>query len=371
VSGNTEITKRTAERNQFLGLWPHEIAFLALLAAAFYFSQIRGPWWPPAFFFTLLLGALPLLIFRCREEWRRLPNRFLFFLLLAAWLAFFSLLGNSTFGYLDSSSLFLWMFDIYTSPTADEQQGMILPFVVFVLLWWKRKELVAQPAKLWPPAIGLIALGLLIHVVGYVIQQPRVSVVGFFAGLYGLTGLAWGKHWLKASLFPFFLFAFCMPIGQLADPLTMPLRLLVAKIVVVVARTALALPPSDLIREGTQLFNASHTFAYEVAAACSGIRSIVALLALMTIYGFVNFQTPWKRAAMMLAALPLAVLGNVVRLCCTITVAEFFGQDAGKMVETNLGFITFAVAIGCAFLLARWLEKGEPKLKTETQPAPA
>jgi exosortase/archaeosortase family protein len=105
------------------------------------------------------------------------------------------------------------------------------------------------------------------------------------------------------------------------------------------------------------LFDAQHTFAYEVAAACSGIRSLVALLALTTIYGFVNFKTPWKRAVMMLAALPLAVLGNVVRLCFTIGWRKLFGQNAGKAVETDAGFITFAVAVGCAFLLARWLEK--------------
>jgi exosortase/archaeosortase family protein len=67
---------------------------------------------------------------------------------------------------------------------------------------------------------------------------------------------------------------------------------------------------------------------------------------------------------MILAAFPLSVLGNVMRLCFTIAVAETFGQSAGKAVETDAGFITFAVAIGCVFLLARWLEKGE--LKTDS-----
>jgi len=56
-------------------------------------------------------------------------------------------------------------------------------------------------------------------------------------------------------------------------------------------------------------------------------------------------------------ALPFAVLGNVVRLCFTIAVAETCGQAGGKMVETDAGYITFAVAIGCAYLVSRWLEK--------------
>jgi exosortase len=345
---------------QFYGLWPHEIAFLTLAAAAFYFSgtELRSRPWCLMLFGATLVAAIAVLAYRCPEEWRQLPNKWFFFALAAAWVALFAIFGNPTFSYVDSPSLFAWMFNIYTSPLLDEQHGMLIPFVVLVLFWWKRKELLAQPPRLWWPALGLIVFGLLSHMLGYVAQQPRLSVVGFLLGLYGLTGLAWGKHWLKASFFPFFLFAFCIPIAEFADPLTMPLRLLVSWIVALIAHLGLS---PDLIREGTQLFDAQHTFGYEVAAACSGIRSLVALLALTTIYGFVNFKAPWKRAVMLLAAVPLAVLGNVVRLCLTIMVAEMFGQNAGKAVETNFGFITFAVAVGCVFLLARWLEKTDLK----------
>jgi hypothetical protein len=44
-----------------------------------------------------------------------------------------------------------------------------------------------------------------------------------------------------------------------------------------------------------------------------------------------------------------------------------FGQSAGKAVETNFGFITFAVAVGCVFLLARWLEKTELKSTSQNK----
>jgi exosortase len=352
------------------GLQPHEIGFLILLGAAFYFTQDqywRKPWqiYP---FAASLLAAIPVLIYRCREEWQQLPNRGFFFGLAAAWVALFCFLGNATFNYLDSPSLPAWMFLIYTSPLVDEGHGLLIPFVVLVLYWWRCKDLVAKPPGLWWPAIGFIMLALFLHLVGFVAQQQRLSVIGFFLGLYGLTGLAWGKHWLKTSFFPFFLLAFCIPVAEFSAPLTLPLRLLVSRIVEIIAHCGLA---PDLIREGTQLFDAQHTFAYEVAAACSGIRSLVALLALTTIYGFVNFKSPWKRAVMMLVAAPLAVLGNVVRLCFTIFVAETFGQNAGKAVETNFGFITFGVAVGCAFLVSRWLEKiSEEQTLTEKPVTP-
>ncbi len=294
-----------------------------------------------------------MLIYRCREEWQLLPNRGFFFVLAALWTTLFCVLGNAVFNYGDTPSLPAWMFNIYTAPLLDEGHGLLIPFVILALLWWKRKELLAQPPGLWWPALGLIAFALLMHVIGFEAQQQRLSVIAFFLGLYGLTGLAWGRHWLKASFFPMFLLAFCMPLGELATSITLPLRLLVAHIVEIIAHVGLA---PDLIREGTQLYDAQHTFGYEVAAACSGIRSLVALLALTTIYGFMTFRSPWKRVVMMLIAVPLAVLGNVVRLCFTVAVAETFGQDAGSAVETKFGFITFAVAVGCAFLIARWLE---------------
>jgi exosortase len=349
------------------GLAPHEIAFLILLGTAFYYTGAefwKKPW-PIYLYSAALLAAIPVLIFRCRKEWQQLPNRGFFFSLAAAWVALFVCLGNPTFNYVDSPSLPAWLFNIYTSPLVDEGHGLMIPFVVLGLFYWRRDELLARPAGLWWPPIGLIVLALLLHLVGFLAQQQRLSVIGFFLGLYALTGIAWGRHWLKASFFPFFLLAFCVPVAEFAAPLTMPMRLLVSRIVEIIAHCGLA---PDLIREGTQLFDAQHTFGYEVAAACSGIRSLVALLALTTIYGFVNFKSPWKRAVMMLVAVPLAVLGNVVRLCFTIAVAETFGQGAGKAVETNFGFLTFAVAVGCAFLVSRWLEKigVEPTLVEKT-----
>jgi hypothetical protein len=163
-----------------------------------------------------------------REEivglWASLPDKPLFFILLAAWLALFQLLGNSTFGYKDTPSLFSWLNYVY-SMGEDDEHGRLIPIVVLVLLILKRKELTEIPKAPWWPALLLLVAGLLLHIAGYVIQQTRVSVVGFFAGLYGLTGLIWGRRWMAATFFPYFLFVFCLPLGgTLAEKITVPLR---------------------------------------------------------------------------------------------------------------------------------------------------
>jgi exosortase len=337
--------------------WPHEIVFLAILAVAYYYTgaQFRGSGNLPLLLFgSAIVAAIPVLAYRCKDEWAVLPNKTFFFALSAAWALLFALVGNSTMGYIHTSSLFAWLFDIYTSPIAEDQHGLLIPFVVLILFWWKRKELVAQPLGFWWPAGLLVVAALIGHVLGFMVQETKLSLIAFLIGLYGLAGMAWGKHWMKASVFPFILLAFCIPAGDAANWLTLRLRLLVSWIVYVIAHLGLA---PDLIRDGTQLFDSDHTFDFEVAAACSGIHSLVALLALTTIYGFAMFKSPWKRGVLIMSALPLAVAGNVARLCFTVFVTETFGQEAGKAVETKFGFITIMVAILCIFLITRWLEK--------------
>src|SRR5689334_5257053 len=155
--------------------------------------------------------------------WHRLPNKGFFFVLLAAWLVLFQLIGNSTLGYVRTTSLLGWMWNAYNPPVevrdVDDSFGAVVPLVVLGLFWWKREKLLALPLKTWWPALFLIGLGLFTHVLGYAVQQPKLSVIGLFVGIYGLMGLAWGPAILRQSFFPFCLFAFALPLGTQAQPI--------------------------------------------------------------------------------------------------------------------------------------------------------
>ena len=282
-----------------------------------------------------------------------MPSKGLFFGLLACWLLLFQFLGNSTFGYIDTRSLLMWMFNAYNSAAGSDDQGLIMPFAVLALFWWKREELLLVAKRHWAPGLAILAVAMLFHLVGYTVQQPRLSVIALFTGIYGLMGLAWGPAWLRASFFPYFLFAFSVPLGSLADAITFPLRILVTKIAVGISQ-GLGI---DVIRDGSRIFNEAHTYQYDVAPACSGIRSLVALIALATIHGFMTFQSNWRRLVMMLAALPVAIAGNVARVTSVILAAHFFGQEAGATLHDYAGFVTYLVAIGLILALAKWLEQ--------------
>jgi len=296
------------------------------------------------------------------ECWRQLPNKAFFLILLAAWLALFHFLGNSTMGYYRSPSLLGWMHNAYNQQDAtgasEEAHGNFIPLVVLGLFVWKRKQLLALPLKTWSPGLAIVGLGLLMHVVGYVVQQPRISIIGMFTGIYGLMGLAWGPAWLRTSFFPFFLFAACVPLGSLALPITFRLQSLVSRLVELVGNFVLGI---GIVREGNLLMDSRGSFQYEVAAACSGIRSLIAISVIATIYAFVAFRGPGKRLLLIASAVPLAVLGNLFRMLFIVIAADMGGQTWGSKVHDSFVFslVPYIPAIVGLLLLGRFLEGRE------------
>jgi exosortase len=302
------------------------------------------------------------------ECWRRLPNKAFFFTLLAVWLLLFQFWGNSILGYVHTSSLFGWLINAYNTPGSveDSGHGNIIPFLVVGIFWWKRKELLALPLQTWWPGILILAAALGLHLTGYMVQQPLLSVVALFMGLYGLMGLAWGGAWLRHGAYPFFLFVFSIPLASHLNFILFPLRLLVTWLVEMFAH----LLGIEIIRHGTTLLDPSGHFSYEVAAACGGMRSLVALFLLATVYAFAVFRKPGQRIFLMALALPFAVLGNFVRLFCVILAAEMGGQEWGNYIHEGgpvgiFSLLPYIPGIIGLIWAGRWMENR----KVKNQPA--
>lgn len=306
-----------------------------------------------------------------RAYWRHFPDKGLFFGLFALWLGLFHFLGNGSIGYVGTESLLEFMAIAYNSdnPISDDGHGNLIPFLVLGILWWKRDDLAALQLRTWWPALLLIGFALVLHFVGYVVQQQRLSIMGLFLGLYGLTGLVWGPQWLRATAFPFCLFVFMVPLGSLTEAVTFPLRLMVTWIVEQIFNGLFGV---GVIRSGTQLFNALGTYQYEVAAACGGMRSLISIFLISVTYGFLVFRSPWKRLVMVAASLPLAIIGNTVRLSTIVIAGEVGGQEAGNYVHDDglISMLPYIPAIIGVMWIGRWLENTEtPQPGNNSQPA--
>jgi exosortase len=301
-----------------------------------------------------------------KRYWKLWPNKGFFFVLLAAWLVIFQFFGNSTKGYIATDSLYGWMYQAYNPAdehaVAEDAHANFVPFIIVGLLWWKRKELFGLKLKVWWPALIGLALALLIHVFGYAVQQTRISIMGLCLGIYSLTGLAWGPAWMRATVFPFFLFGFMVPMGSLSEIISFPLRLLVCRLVEFIGHYILAI---DVIRQGTMLAAPDNSYQYEVAAACSGIRSLMATMLLSVVYAFAAFGTWWKRGVLISLCVPFAVLGNLVRMLAIVVAAEFGGREWGNKVHDDaiLSLIPYVPALFGLILAGRWLGEDAPEPK--------
>ena len=291
--------------------------------------------------------------------WHRVPNKLLFCVLFVGWVLLFVFLGNGTFGYVQTASLFEWMWPLHGSGTSefDSNLGWLLPAVIAGLFWWRRRELLATPLASWAPGLVIVAMALILHVLGYMVQQPRVSIVGLFLGIYGLMGLAWGPAFLQRSFFPFAFFVFAMPLGSYSAAVTVRLQMLVTVLAEFIASNLLGI---DVVRVGTGLFDASRTYQFDVAPACGGIRSLMAILFLCTVYGYVMFRCSWRWLVIIAVAFPLAVLGNMLRLLVIVVTADFLGQDAGNWVHENWLFslLPYVPPIAGMIYLGRRLGRG-------------
>lgn len=180
-------------------------------------------------------------------------------------------------------------------------------------------------------------------------------------------GMVWGFAFLKATFFPFFLFAFMVPLGSFTEKIAFPLRMMVTWIVQHIFNDILGV---GVIRAGTQLFNAMGTYQYEVAAACGGMRSLISIFLISVSYGFLTFRSPWRRVVMVAASLPLAVIGNVVRLSCIVAAGEWGGQSAGNYIHDSgfFSILPYIPAIIGVMYIGRLLEKSGAPETADTNP---
>ncbi len=303
---------------------------------------------------------------RPQEFLRAVPNKALFAALFGVWCLFFHVVGNSSFGYVHSSSLFGWLTGWYKLSSVVESGDELcplIPFLSLILLGLKLNELKEVPKRVWPAGLVLVAAGVVLHVAAFLVQQVRISGFAFLIGGAGLMAMIWGPAWLRIVAFPWFLLIFAIPLDAYTNSATFPLRLLSTILSAGFCKTVLGL---KLIRQGTAVSQDASAsaggFAFDVVAACSGIRSASVVLVISLVYAHLNLRSLPARIGVVLAAVPLAVLGNVVRLIVVFVVGSAFGESAAKTIETRFGFLTYGSALVGVILLGNLLQRSSNKV---------
>ncbi|MEI6668150.1 MAG: VPLPA-CTERM-specific exosortase XrtD [Acidobacteriota bacterium] len=235
---------------------------------------------------------------------------------------------------------------------------LVVPLAVYVA-WRDRAHLAARPST--PSAAGLLLvivslLTLGVGTIGAELFLTRVALVGTMAGT---VLFLWGASRLRQLSFPFLLLALAIPIPEIIfNQVTFPLQLLASRF----GEFAIAACQIPVLREGNVITLA--TTSLEVVEACSGIRSLVSLLTLALMWGYLSGSPMWLRWLLAVSAVPVAIFANGIRVAGTGIAAHFIGPAAAEgFLHSFSGWMLFIVA-GVLLLavdrVARWVRPVMP-----------
>jgi len=235
---------------------------------------------------------------------------------------------------------FAWMFDRWMH-SEYYGHGVFIPLLSGYLLY-RRRDAVA-PLVARPDGLGLAAIvaGLLVHLLGVEVDVNFVSGFAAVVVLWGVVAWVWGRPVGLALLFPIAYLGFMVPVDRLLiDALASPLQLLAAKMAGGFGQ-AISMP---VVREGVNLSLPGYSF--EVAVPCSGLKSLITMLALATLYAYWLKARLWQRLAIVFAALPVALLANATRIALILLVAQSMGANIAEGFFHGLsGVVVFVVGL--------------------------
>lgn len=243
--------------------------------------------------------------------------------------------------------------------------GFFVPLFSGFVVWQERDRLARiAPRPAW---IGLVILAsalatLIVGQLGAELFLARFSLLLLIAG--GVI-LFLGWSWFRAILFPWAFLLLMIPIPNLIfNQITFPLQLRASR----VAAFTLPLFGVPILAEG----NVIHlpAMSLEVAEACSGIRSLMSLATLAIIYGYLSEKRLWVRWVLALAAVPIAILANSIRIIGTGLLVQYWDPDKAEgYFHASWGWIIFVVSLLMLYAthsLIRIIWK-EPHLKPEQE----
>ena len=244
--------------------------------------------------------------------------------------------------------------------------GIFVPAFSLFVIWQNRKKLREIQAR--PSWIGLplVLMALAMVVIGELGSELFTSRVSFLILFAGLILLFWGWNFFRALFFPWAVLFLMIPLPTtILQTFTFPLQMLASRL----ATLALRVMGIPVLRVGNVIHLAS--MSLEIAEACSGLRSLLSLVTLAIIYGYLMETRNWVRIALAFGAVPIAVAANVFRIVGTGLVGQFWDPDKAQgFFHEFQGWLVFVAALIMLFSLHGLINLiWKNNRKPETKPA--
>lgn len=249
--------------------------------------------------------------------------------------------------------------------------GYYIPFVAVYLAWDRRRAIMGGDGESPARDLGSAWIGYLVLLIGlgaYLAGRAggiqlalRVSLI---VVLFGLAIYLGGWRVARLLAFPIaFLVVMIPPPAAVLQQLTWPLQLFTAKFSTEALR-ALGYP---VLLRG--IYIDLPTVRVEVAEACSGFRSLIALGATGLLLAYLTQPKPINRLLLVAAVIPIAIIANAVRVTWIIVMGARDPRFFDGPLHPGSGLVVFVIAtallIGLATVLARWPRPAAPRLSGE------
>ena len=235
--------------------------------------------------------------------------------------------------------------------------GFLVPVIAALAAWRLWVKWPAERRRVKAAPVGLLPTAAALGVYLFALLQ-RAYFVAALAMILLIAGLIWyllGTAALRRLAFALLFLLFMAPL-PFVEPLSVPL----AGFTGVIAAGVVRLFGVPITVNGMQVTlpnaNASTGLSTSlvVGAQCSGLRSIVSLLTLVALVVFLVEGSGRRKALLALSSIPIAILGNVLRVASLLGVAHVWGADAGfKYYHDYSSIVFFLSALVLLLLFSR------------------
>ena len=244
---------------------------------------------------------------------------------------------------------------------ANYTHGFLVPVFSGFLVWRERARLTAVVPRGSLPGLAVLIGGIGILILGNIGAENFLMRGSLIIVLSGLVLFHLGTRVLRILFFPLAFLFFMVPLpGVVFYAVTFPLQRLAAE----QAAWTLDLLGVPVLLDGNVIHLSQISLG--VTEACSGIRSLIALLASAVAWAYLMLPLGLIAVAFVLSAIPITIFANAARVVATGLIGQWLGVEyaSGFFHEfAGLAVYTFALAcLGGAYALARALGRptGEP-----------
>ncbi|MFN2454919.1 MAG: exosortase [Pyrinomonadaceae bacterium] len=267
--------------------------------------------------------------------------------------------------------------------------GLLIPFIIGYILWTERDVLAKTPQRanlLWGSAgVACALLALWAGMAGAELYVQRLSLSLMLASI---VVYFFGFRILRLLFVPLALLFLALPIPAIVfNKIAFPLQLFASRCAV----WAMRLFDIPVLRQGNVIelmpLGARETKKLEVVEACSGIRSLMTLVTLAVVFAYFTYPPPqpgaggavsrrsrlkdfgfWRSAIIVLAAVPIAIVTNAMRVSGTGILARYYGTEvADGFFHTFSGWVVYIAAFLLLFAVGWLLDRAGTVLGVESK----